>query len=70
LAFAVVAYLLFAKTVCDPLYQRNELLDPAFLTKVSPRVTAKLAGSFSPPSREGLAFYQAPSLPAVCSSPR
>lgn len=55
LALAIVAYLLLAKSVCDPLYQQNELLDPAFLAKVSPRVAAKLGGPISPPPREGLA---------------
>jgi hypothetical protein len=70
LASAIVVYLLFATTVCDPLYQQNALLDFEFLAKVSPGVAAKLGGPISPLSREGLAFYRAPSLPAFCSSPR
>jgi hypothetical protein len=69
-AFASVAYLLFANLVCEPLYQRNDLLDFEFLAKVKPSVAAKLGAPVSPPSREGLAFYKAPSLPAFCSSPR
>jgi hypothetical protein len=70
LAFAVAAYLLFAKAVCDPLYQQNELFDFEFLAKINPSVAAKLGGPISPPSRDGLAFHRAPSLPAFCSSPR
>jgi hypothetical protein len=70
LAFAIVAYLLFAKSVCDPLYQQNELFDFEFLAKINPSVAAKLGGPISPPSREGMAFHQAPSLPIFCSSPR
>lgn len=66
LASAIVVYLLFAKTVCDPLYQRNELPDFAFLAKVSPTLARKLGGPISPPPREGLAFYQEPHLTSFC----
>jgi len=70
LACAIVAYLFFAKAVCDPLYQRNQLLDFDVLTKIRPDLAAGLGGPISPPSREGLAFHRMPDLLRACSSPR
>ena len=66
LGLVVVTYVLFAKTVCDPLYQPNKLLDLDFLARIKPNVAAQLRESFSPPSRENLAFYQRPLIPRFC----
>lgn len=70
LALAIGFYLAYAKTVCDQLYQPNRLLDLEFLAKIKSSVAAELGGSFSPPSREGLAFYRKPHLPIFCRSSR
>jgi hypothetical protein len=70
LALAIFGYLFFAKTVCEPLYQPNALLDPNVLANVNPGVAAKLGGTFTPPPREGLAFHREPYAPVFCSSPR
>ncbi len=70
LACVIVAYLLFAKAVCDPLYQPNALLDFDVLTKIRPGLAAGLGGPISPPSHEDLAFHRTPDLPNFCSSPR
>lgn len=67
LGVAVFFYLFFAKTVCEPFYQANQLLDFDALTKSNPRVAAKLGGPITPPSREGLAFHREPVLPVFCS---
>ena len=66
LGVVVATYVLFAKTVCDPLYQSNKLLDLDFLARIKPNVAAQLRESFSPPSRENLAFYQRPLIPRFC----
>jgi len=69
LGLVVITYVLFAKTVCDPLYQPNKLLDLDFLARINPKVEAQLRESFSPPSQEKLAFYQKPLIPRFCHEP-
>ena len=68
LGLVVVTYVLFAKTVCDPLYQPNKLLDLDFLARIKPNVAAQLT-EFSPPSQENLAFHQEPFIPRFCHEP-
>ena len=69
LGLVVVTYVLFAKTVCDPLYQPNKLLDLDFLARIKPNIAAQLRESFSPPSQEKLAFYQKQLIPRFCHEP-
>ena len=58
LAFSVFSYLLLARLVCDPLYQENKLLDWEFFATINPKLADKLRGSFAPPPRDGIAFYE------------
>ena len=69
LGLVVITYVLFAKTVCDPLYQSNKLLDLDFLARIKPKLEAQLRESFSPPSQEKLAFFQKPLIPRFCHEP-
>ncbi len=66
LAAVIFALLVFSKTVCDPLYEPNRLLETEFQREISHALKRDLGGPFEPPPRPGLRLTRDLRFPASC----
>jgi hypothetical protein len=69
LALAITVYLSSAAIICEPFYEKNQLLNANYFAAWNPKIAKKLGKPFSPPPSEGLVLYHPPYLPVYCAQP-
>ena len=66
LAAVIFSLLVYSKTVCDPFYEPNRLLEFEFLREISHSVARDLGGPIEPPPRPDLRLTRDLPFPASC----